>query len=93
MSKLDLFDNKIFPYKVECLNEDEYIYLKGFFSFNKPAVNNAEQKELLKIHNRVFNTTKSPSSCGSCVKGLVNTMQTLFNEYEQEAQAKKTNRK
>lgn len=76
--------NKMFPYKVECLNEDEYIYLKGFFAFNKTAVNNAEQKELLKIHNRVFNTSKAPSSCGSCVKGLVNTMKTLFNEYEQE---------
>jgi len=81
--------NSIFPYKnVECLNEEEYIYLKGFFSINKNIVNNIEQKQLLTIHNRVFNTNKKPSSCGSCVKDLVNTMKRLYNEYEHERESK-----
>lgn len=82
--------NKMFPYKVECLKEEEYMYLKGFFRYNKNVVNNNEQLELLKIHNRVFNTNKKKSSCGSCVKDLVNTMRKLYNEYEQE---NKSNRK
>ena len=81
--------NKLFPYKVECLNEEEYIYLKGFFNINKNIVNSIEQKELLTIHNRVFNTNKKPSSCGSCVKDLVNTMKRLYIEYDKETQTKK----
>tara|TARA_A100000171_G_scaffold35775_1_gene34383 strand:+ start:1534 stop:1734 length:201 start_codon:yes stop_codon:yes gene_type:complete len=64
------------------------MYLKGFFSINKNIVNNIEQKELLTIHNRVFNTNKKASSCGSCVKDLVNTMKRLYNEYEYERESK-----
>lgn len=82
--------NKMFPYKVECLNEEEYMYLKGFFSYNKNVVNINDQLQLLAIHNRVFNTNKKKSSCGSCVRDLVNTMRKLYNEYEQE---NKSNRK
>ena len=81
--------NSMFPYKnVECLTEEEYIYLKGFFSINKNIVNSPEQKGLLKIHNRVFKTNRKTSSCGSCVKGLVDTMKRLYNEYEYERENK-----
>jgi len=81
--------NKLFPYKnIECLNEDEYMYLKGFFALNKNVVNINEQRTLLNIHNRVFNTNKEQSSCGSCVKDLVNSMKRLYNEYEYERETK-----
>ncbi len=81
--------NKLFPYKnIECLNEDEYMYLKGFFALNKNVVNANEQRALLNIHNRVFNTNKEQSSCGSCVKDLVNTIKRLYNEYEYERESK-----
>ena len=81
--------NKLFPYKnIECLNEDEYMYLKGFFALNKNVVNINEQRALLNIHNRVFNTNKEQSSCGSCVKDLVNTIKRLYNEYEYERESK-----
>ena len=81
--------NKLFPYKnIECLNEDEYMYLKGFFAFNTTVVNPREQRALLNIHNRVFNTNKEQSSCGSCVKGLVDTIRRLYNEYEYERESK-----
>ena len=81
--------NKLFPYKnIECLNEDEYVYLKGFFALNKNIVNANEQRALLNIHNRVFNTNKEQSSCGSCVKDLVNTIKRLYNEYEYERESK-----
>lgn len=76
--------NKMFPYKVECLNEDEYIYLKDYFSIHRNTVNVNDQLKLLSIHNRVFNTNKKKSSCGSCVKDLVNTMKKLYEEYEKE---------
>ena len=80
--------NKMFPYKqIECLNEAEYMFLKAFFKVNKLMLSASEQTALLEIHNRVFNDTRKPSTCGSCVKELYNTMKRLFNEYEQESQA------
>jgi len=80
--------NKLFPYKqIQCLNENEYMLLKAFFKVNKTFISASEQTALLEIHNRVFNTNKAPSTCGSCVKDLYNTMKRLFNEYEQETQA------
>jgi len=77
--------NKLFPYKKpECLTEDEYMILKGFFERVKSNVSASEQIALLDIYNRVFKQNKQPSTCGSCVKELVNDMKTLFKEYEKE---------
>ena len=41
-------------------------------------------EHLLKIHNRVFNDKREMTSCSSCVKELINTMQKLYTEYEEE---------
>ena len=42
--------NKLFPYKnAKCLIEEEYNYLKEFFSKHKNTLTNIEQQELLKI--------------------------------------------
>ena len=77
--------NKLFPYKKpECLTEDEYMILKGFFERVKSNVSASEQIALLDIYNRVFKQNRQPSTCGSCVRELVNDMKTLFKEYEKE---------
>ena len=84
--------NKLFPYtKPECLNAEEYETLKDIFKHINNRVGATEQSALLKIHNRVFNQKRQMSTCGSCVKELVDTMRKLFNEYEyeQETQIKK----
>ena len=81
--------NSIFPYKnAKCLIEDEYNYLKKFFSKHRNTLTNIEQKELLKIFNRVFNAKKESSSCGSCVRDLINQMKTLYKTYEEENKEK-----
>ena len=81
--------NKLFPYKnAKCLIEDEYNYLKEFFSKHRNTLTNIEQKELLKIFNRVFNAKKESSSCGSCVRDLINQMKTLYKTYEEENKEK-----
>tara|TARA_R100001443_G_scaffold113436_1_gene128097 strand:+ start:11098 stop:11481 length:384 start_codon:yes stop_codon:yes gene_type:complete len=80
--------NKLFPYKKpECLTEEEYMILKGFFKRVKSNVSASEQTALLDIYNRVFKQNRQPSTCGSCVKELVNDMKTLFKEYEKEQEA------
>jgi len=73
--------NKLFPYKVECLNESEYNYLKTFCKDMKGTVNVEQQNKLLKINNRVFNDNRKGSSCGSCVREMVNNLKSLYNDY------------
>jgi len=75
--------NKIFPYnKPECLEEEEYNYLADFFSKPKTMIKPDEQKELVKIYNRVLHYDFKPTSCGSCFRGVLNKLQTLFNQYK-----------
>ena len=67
-----------------------WLFSKDIFKHINNRVGATEQSALLKIHNRVFNQNRKMSTCGSCVKELVDTMRKLFNEYEyeQETQAK-----
>ena len=68
----------MFPYKKpECLNAEEYETLKDIFKHINNRVGATEQSALLKIHNRVFNQNRKMSTCGSCVKELVDTMKTI----------------
>jgi hypothetical protein len=73
--------NKLFAYRTECLNETEYKYLVNYFNVRRSIVTSLEQKELIKIYNRVFNVRKQASGCGSCVRSMVKELKNLFNEY------------
>lgn len=74
--------NRLFPYKTtECLTEEEYNFLDGFFKSKTPTVNTQTQKELLAIYNRVFHDKKKVSSCAPCVKSIVGQLETLYKEY------------
>ena len=77
--------NKLFPYKkIECMTEDEYNFLKEFFKKRTNKLTTEAQEHLLKINNRVFNDNRKMTSCPSCVKELINSMQKLYTEYEKE---------
>ncbi len=74
--------NKLFPYRrPNCLTETEHTTLTEFFKRNPTQVSKSDQLTLLKISNRIFNERKQPSSCGSCVRGMVQRLKKLFNEY------------
>ena len=74
--------NKMFPYrKPNCLEESEYDVLNAFFKRKTSMLSANEQRELLKISNRIFNEKKQSSSCGSCVNTMVQRLKRLFNEY------------
>lgn len=78
--------NQIFKYRTppECLNESEYNYLTEFFKINKQTLKYDEQREILKISNRVFNERRELSTCGSCVRELINQMKRLYDIYKEE---------
>jgi hypothetical protein len=77
--------NKLFPYaKPKCLTEDEYTYLTESKVLDKNVLIPSEQRELLLIYNRVFSQKRQPTSCGSCLREVVNGLKSVINEYKQE---------
>ncbi len=73
--------------KPECLTEDEYKHLNEFYSSLKGSVSPNQQRELLKIYNRVFKQRMQPTSCGSCVREVVNKLNKLYAIYKEEQDA------
>jgi len=75
--------NKMFPYKIECLNETEYNYLDSF-NWNINSLEPNTQYELLVIYNRVFNLKQPNTSCASCWNNILSQLKVLYNEYKKE---------
>jgi len=77
--------NKLFPYsKPKCLTEEEHTYLTESKVLDKNVLIPSEQRELLKIYNRVFTQRRQPTSCGSCLREVVNGLNKVVNEYKDE---------
>lgn len=77
--------NKLFPYaKPKCLTEDEHTYLTESKVLDKNILIPSEQRELLTIYNRVFSQRMQPTSCGSCLREVVNGLKSVLNEYNLE---------
>jgi len=74
--------NKSFAYDVpKCLNEDEFEYLTKL-SANKPAVASVDlQKQIIKIHNRIFTQQIELSSCPSCVRRTIEKLEKILKQY------------
>jgi len=74
--------NELFPnYKPECLNEEEYNYLSTKIG-RKSIIAVDEQKELVRIYNRVFKEKVTLTACSSCfLNGVWKKLETLYNQY------------
>ena len=66
---------------VNCLTEEEYAYLTDWFGKKVNVVEQADQNKLLAIYNRVFNQRRERTSCGSCIKTMIDELKVLFNQY------------
>ena len=72
--------NKIFRYrKPECLTKQEYEFIGTMVGRN--TVTAFEQTEVNKIYNRVFKDSVKPTNCGSCLRGRVLELESLYNAY------------
>ena len=67
---------------VNCLTEDEYNYLSQWFSNDSNMMRQDDQNKILKIYNRVFNQRRERTSCGSCIKTMIDELKILFNQYD-----------
>jgi predicted nuclease with TOPRIM domain len=75
--------NEYFPYnKAECLTEEEYHYLKDFYSKNRVSISPAQQQELIKIYNRVLHYNQEMTNCASCFKEVFKRLEKIINIYK-----------
>ena len=74
--------NSLFPYrKPECLLKDEHEFLSEWFTEKRYTMKPTEQKRMLEIYNRVFKVNMQPTSCGSCLRDVMNKLEILYNSY------------
>lgn len=75
--------NELFRYKKpECLTKEEFEFYSEFNKRRSQTLSVADQRELLRIYNRVFRTQEQPTSCGSCWKGRLTQLDAIFSTYE-----------
>jgi len=74
--------NKEFTYDVpKCLNEDEFNYLTKLIA-NKPSeVSYDLQKQILKIHNRIFTQQEQLSTCPPCIRRIIAKLEKTLKQY------------
>jgi len=74
--------NELFPYKKPlCLEEDEHQYLHEFFLTMTERIKPTQQKQLLKIYNRIFQERNEPSTCSSCWVNYLNKLRKVYDQY------------
>jgi hypothetical protein len=65
--------------KPECLTQSEYEFIGTMKDRN--VVTAFEQTELNKIYNRVFHDNVQATNCGSCMRGRLQELVTVYNAY------------
>jgi hypothetical protein len=74
--------NKLIPYaKPNCLDEWEFNFLHEWFNRKTSIVTLKNQRDFVKIYNRIFNAKKKISSCNTCVRQIVLDLKKIYNEY------------
>ena len=75
--------NKAFRYaRPNCLEESDFVYLSEFLTASRTRVTFEQQKKLLGIYNYAFNKDIKPTSCGGCLKRVVQELKTLLNAHK-----------
>lgn len=67
------------------LKPSEYEYVKEFFErYNGSKLNSYEERDmLLSIYNRTNLKNQKPTSCASCLRGIVENLRGKMKEYEE----------
>lgn len=77
--------NKAFRYqKPNCLEEDDFVFLSEFLTESRTRVTHKQQLELLRVYNYAFDKNIQPTSCGGCLKRVVNELKRLIKVHKHE---------
>ena len=68
--------NKIFKYrKIECVTEEDFVYLTNFFKGNTDKVSYEQRVRLVGIYNFAFNQNESlTTTCSPCISRFVKNL-------------------
>lgn len=79
--------NQMFPYKkINCLTEEDYNYLQGWFSIDRHSVSIMEQRKLSEVYYNVFNIQLEQTSCDSCWRDYISQIRKVYLEYKENGQ-------
>lgn len=79
--------NQLFPYrKINCLNEEDYAYLKEWFSVDRYQISILEQRKLTEIYSNVFEINLEQTSCDSCWRDYISQIRKVYLEYKDNVQ-------
>jgi hypothetical protein len=79
--------NQLFPYKtINCLTEEDYEYLQGWFSVDRYQVSILEQRRLTEVYYNVFNIRLEQTSCDSCWRDYIGQIRKVYLEYKENGQ-------
>ena len=82
--------NQVMPFaKIECLKEDEYLWLNDYFKERRNKMSPSTQDHFNVIYNRVFNKKVGRSSCASCVAQRIRELKKVHKEYDNDFSVKK----
>tara|TARA_R110002033_G_scaffold1510_4_gene13076 strand:+ start:541 stop:1014 length:474 start_codon:yes stop_codon:yes gene_type:complete len=71
--------NKLFPNRaLNDLSNEDFNYLTKFFKDKRSSVSSPEQKELVDIFNRLFNSKRVVSNCSPCVANLIKDLKKIY---------------
>ena len=76
--------NKMFKYKkINCISEEDYIYLSDFLGSNPTKVNHSQKVRLINISNSIFNQNESTDiNCSTCIVGIINKLKKYLQVYK-----------
>lgn len=77
--------NQLWSYrKPKCLVEEDYKYLKEFFSKPQNEIVPKTQWELSDIYFRIFDFRLEQSSCASCWRDYISQIRQVYNVFEEQ---------
>lgn len=76
--------NNLISYRnnVNCLNEDEYLFLKVLYETNLNQLTVKQQYKIMDIYLNVFGVKLEHSNCSSCWRDVLGDLRKVFNTYE-----------
>ena len=76
--------NQMFPYKkINCLTEEDYEYLVGWFSQDRYQVSILEQRRLTEVYYNIFGEQLEQTSCDSCWRDYISRIRRVYLEYKE----------
>ena len=79
-----IFLNNLWPYRrnVNCLKEEEYLFLKILYDTKVNELTPKHQSTIKKIYFNVFNEKLDDSNCASCWRQILDDLRKVYDTYE-----------